>query len=33
MSAEIDMRQFARGAGTNLIFKAGTIVFSMGGSR
>jgi CRP-like cAMP-binding protein len=30
MSAEIDMRQFARGAGTNLIFKAGTIVFSMG---
>lgn len=30
MSAEIDMRQFARGAGTNLIFKAGTIVFTMG---
>jgi CRP/FNR family transcriptional regulator, cyclic AMP receptor protein len=30
MSAEIDMRQFARGAGANLIFKAGSIVFSMG---
>jgi len=30
MSAEIDMRQFARGAGTNLIFKAGSVVFSKG---
>jgi CRP/FNR family transcriptional regulator, cyclic AMP receptor protein len=30
MSAEIDMRQFAKGAGTNLIFKAGSIVFSTG---
>lgn len=30
MTAEIDMRQFAKGAGTNLIFKAGSIVFSTG---
>ena len=30
MSTEIDMRQFAKGAGTNLTFKAGSIVFSTG---
>jgi CRP/FNR family transcriptional regulator, cyclic AMP receptor protein len=30
MSAEIDMRQFAKSAGTNLTFKAGSIVFTSG---
>jgi CRP-like cAMP-binding protein len=30
MSGEIDMRQFAKGAGTNMVFKTGTLVFSRG---
>jgi hypothetical protein len=30
MSVEIDMRQFAKSAGINLTFKAGSIVFSTG---
>jgi CRP/FNR family transcriptional regulator, cyclic AMP receptor protein len=30
MSREIDMRQFARGAGANLSFPAGTVVFNKG---
>ena len=30
MAVEIDMRQFAKSAGTNLSFKAGTVVFSKG---
>jgi CRP/FNR family transcriptional regulator, cyclic AMP receptor protein len=30
MSNEIDMRQFARSAGTNLTFKSGAVVFSKG---
>jgi CRP/FNR family transcriptional regulator, cyclic AMP receptor protein len=30
MSKDIDMRQFARGAGANLSFPAGTVVFNKG---
>ena len=30
MANNIDMRQFAKSAGTNLTFKAGTVVFSKG---
>ena len=30
MANDIDMRQFAKSAGTNLTFKAGTVVFSKG---
>jgi CRP-like cAMP-binding protein len=30
MAKEIDMRQFARGAGANLTFPAGTVVFNKG---
>ena len=30
MANEIDMRQFAKSAGTNLTFKSGTLVFSKG---
>ncbi len=32
MANEIDMRQFARSAGTNLTFKSGAVVFSKGDS-
>ncbi len=32
MIKDIDMRQFARGAGTTLKFQPGTVVFSKGDS-